>query len=110
MDFQAMQDEEQCITSVAHAGNSLFAEEYKHPRLEYDKIRTAERMFAALDQSTGEVILKDVDVSVHDILDIPKTFREAVTGPEKKYWLPSIKDEIRSLVKRHTWDIVRRPK
>lgn len=67
----------------------------------------AERMYTALDENAGNVIVKDVDTHVHHILDLPKTFAEAWNGPESKFWRPSIKDELKSLRENHTWDIVR---
>ena len=112
MDFQNLQDEEGSITN-ANEDEMCFHSEMKQSHLPHridGDMGETERMFAALDRIEGDVIIKNVDVTVHDILNIPKTFREAITGPEKRYWIPSIKDEIRSLVKRHTWDVVRRPK
>ena len=74
------------------------------------EISKVEHKFTSLDQNTGNVTVKDVDASVHDTLNTPKTHSEAVTGPEKQHWIPSMRDEMKSLVGNHTWDMVRKPK
>ena len=112
MDYQNLQDEEEYTKGEGGEEMSFYSEvKRKHLyRMYTPEMRDEERMFSSLDQTTGNVIVKDVDVTVHDILNLPRTFREAVTGPEKKYWVPSIKDEIKSLVQNHTWDVVRKSK
>ena len=40
---------------------------------------------------------ESVQMSVSDIENLPKTFHEAVTGPEKHRWTPSVKSELKSL-------------
>jgi hypothetical protein len=37
----------------------------------------------------------------------PQTIEEALTGPDADKWRPAIKSEIRSLIRNHTWDLVR---
>lgn len=40
----------------------------------------------------------------------PKTYKQAVNGPDSKNWSLAIRDELDSLLKNHTWDIVFKPK
>ena len=49
-----------------------------------------------------------MQMSAQDVLKIPKTFREAVTGPEKEHWIPSIKSELKSHCDIGTWRVIER--
>ena len=52
--------------------------------------------------------LNTMEMSAQEILKIPKSFREAVTGPEKEFWIPSVKSEISSLNENKTWRVIER--
>ena len=56
-----------------------------------------------------EVVREEVafHVSVNDIL--PKSFHEAVIGPEKEKWIEAIKSELNSLKKNETWSLCKLP-
>jgi len=41
---------------------------------------------------------------------IPQNIAEATSGPDKEKWLQAIREELCSLIKNRTWDLVRRPK
>ena len=62
-----------------------------------------------LDESKLEHMIMEMRASVQDIENVPQTFREAVTGPEKDKWLPAIKSEWKSLIKREVWRKRERP-
>ena len=49
------------------------------------------------------------DVSVHEIEDVPRNYKAAVTGPEKDKWIPSIESELKSLDDNGTWELVIAP-
>lgn len=40
--------------------------------------------------------------------NIPKTLEEALAGPDREKWLEAIRSELRSLLRNHTWDLVKR--
>ncbi|KAH9802591.1 Integrase catalytic domain-containing protein [Citrus sinensis] len=49
-------------------------------------------------------------VAAHDIADEePKTFKEALESSNKKEWLAAMDDEIASLNKNKTWELVKKP-
>lgn len=37
---------------------------------------------------------------------IPRNYKEAVSGPDREFWLESIKDELNSLEENETWEII----
>ncbi|KAE8976384.1 Copia protein [Phytophthora rubi] len=41
--------------------------------------------------------------------DVPSSYKEAMASPEAKHWKEAIRQEIRSHVRNHTWDLLRRP-
>ena len=51
-----------------------------------------------------ESLYATASMSVHDIERLPRNFRQAVTGDEASKWIPSMRDEVGSLVSNHTWD------
>ena len=69
-----------------------------------------ERFYSSVGAEDAKHITKDADVTVAEIENVPRTFHQAVTGPEKAFWIPSIKSELRSLRRNHTWDIIRKEK
>ena len=42
--------------------------------------------------------------------DEPPTYKEAVSGTERAKWLAAMEEEIESLLKNLTWELVPRPK
>jgi len=48
--------------------------------------------------------------SVHEIEDLPKTYDDAITGDDKKHWIPSTEEELHQLRKLGTFTLVVRPK
>jgi hypothetical protein len=42
--------------------------------------------------------------------EIPQTIAQATSGPDKEKWLQAVREELSSLIKNRTWDLVRRPK
>ncbi|OWY90380.1 reverse transcriptase, partial [Phytophthora megakarya] len=41
--------------------------------------------------------------------DVPLTYREVMNSPDAAKWKDAIRAELRSHIRNHTWDIVRRP-
>ena len=39
----------------------------------------------------------------------PQTFKEAMSTPEAPFWKEAINDEIESIMKNHTWELVDLP-
>ena len=68
-----------------------------------------ERLYTTLDVKTAEKLEGDVQISSSCIEGVPGSYFEAVTGPEKDYWIPSIAQELKSLEELNTWDIVKKP-
>ena len=50
------------------------------------------------------------DASVFDILNVPSTFKKAITGPEKHHWIPSVKEELRNHIRNKTWTLIKQPR
>eukprot|EP00466_Bigelowiella_natans_P000149 jgi/Bigna1/32917/e_gw1.1.46.1 len=48
--------------------------------------------------------------SVQEIEDLPKTYDDAITGDDKKHWIPSTEEELHQLRKLGTFTLVVRPK
>ena len=67
-----------------------------------------ERHAASKHESKWEHWLTNIQMSAQEVLKVPKTFREAVTGPEKESWIPSIKSELKSHVDNGTWRVIER--
>ncbi|KAH9723787.1 CCHC-type domain-containing protein [Citrus sinensis] len=42
-------------------------------------------------------------------VDEPKTYTEAVSSKDSKKWIAAMDEEIRSLIKNHTWDLIPKP-
>src|SRR5437762_7702582 len=68
----------------------------------------------SFDKRTGRVRTAKMARSINpdaDDEDEPTTMQEAINHPTRgKQWEKAIRDEYESLIKNHTWDLVRRPK
>ena len=42
-------------------------------------------------------------------MDEPKTYTEAVSSKDSKKWIVAMDEEMRSLIKNHTWDLIPKP-
>ena len=69
-----------------------------------------DRFYSCLQSTEAENLCEFVCATSEQLEDIPKSFKEAVTGKDKHKWIPSIKSELRSLIGNHTWDLVRKTK
>jgi hypothetical protein len=72
---------------------------------EDDKMSTTGQ--SALLASTFALSTKAVEI---DKDPDPKTFLEAITGKDRKYWQNSMDDEMESIVSNETWELVKLPK
>ena len=72
------------------------------------KTTNDECIASSKDETKLEHWLGEIKISVEDVLNIPKSFRDAVTGPEKERWIPGIKDEIKSLREKKVWRVMER--
>ena len=62
------------------------------------------------DYDSFERLCVATDVSVHEIENVPRKYEEAITCDEKSRWIPSIEEELKSLVDNETWTLVKKPK
>ena len=67
-----------------------------------------ERFYSCLSEEQAENVCEFVCATSEELNDIPKSFKDAVTGKDRKEWIPSVKSELRSLISNHTWDLIRR--
>ena len=59
--------------------------------------------------ASSEINSEQKVISVAEIENVPRTYRQAVNGPERDKWSLSIKSEYDSLIENKTWSIVDRP-
>ncbi|GMF36192.1 unnamed protein product [Phytophthora fragariaefolia] len=70
-------------------------------------------MTTQADEGDGEPNPKRPRLDEYEIAlaatDVPSSYKEAMASPEAKHWKEAIRQEIRSHVRNHTWDLLRRP-
>lgn len=54
----------------------------------------------------GTKLTDQIALAVGDLMGYPRTFREAMTSPDRDKWMEAMRKELSALEKNETWDLV----
>ena len=85
-----------------------------HEDLPTQKVRQSKRV-SPLTERFGEYFCHSVEVNTgpkvnYKTVDIPRSYREAITSPLKEQWESAMQDELMSIEENNTWKLVELPK
>ncbi|XP_071689077.1 uncharacterized protein [Rutidosis leptorrhynchoides] len=107
---------EPVVEDVHDLGVDHMTPEYQsdeqHDLQNYNLVRDRERRVIKPPQQFGHGDLVAYALSMAEDIEVqePATYREAISGPESANWSVAMNEEMESLYKNHTWELVKPPK
>jgi hypothetical protein len=103
------------IPAVGPMGNIQATRGRTHPMMLRRRTRVSEpvgedrgRRIQMLPKGTR--LPDHIALAVGDLMGYPKTYREAMSSPDRDKWMGAMKKELSALEKNDTWDLVPKPK